>query len=169
MKHWWFGALAVVIASSCTAHAAAEKNYGPGVTNSEIKIGNTTPYSGGASSYGTIGRAESAVFDMINERGGINGRKIRFLSRDDSYSPPKTVEHTRRLVEQDEVLLIFAAFGTATTSATQKYLSVPKGAADLPDQRRQYMGRCAELSLDQGLAAHISGGRANARPVHSAE
>jgi branched-chain amino acid transport system substrate-binding protein len=126
MKHWWFGALAVVIAFSCTAHAAAEKDYGPGVTDSEIKIGNTTPYSGGASSYGTIGRAESAVFDMINGRGGINGRKIRFLSRDDSYSPPKTVEHTRRLVEQDEVLLIFAAFGTATTSATQKYLSARK-------------------------------------------
>ena len=140
MKHCQIGALAVVIALNCTAYAAAEKDYGPGVTDFEIKIGNTTPYSGGASSYGTIGRAESAVFDMINERGGINGRKIRFLSRDDSYSPPKTVEHTRRLVEQDEVLLDLRRIRNSNDLGDPKISCGTKGAAALPDHRSQQMG-----------------------------
>ena len=116
-------ALAAALALSHAPLAVAETHYGPGVSNFEIKIGNTTPYSGGASSYGTIGRAEQAYFHMINDHGGINGRKITFLSLDDAYSPPKTVEQTRRLVEQENVLLIFAAFGTATITATQKYLA----------------------------------------------
>ena len=84
---------------------SAAGQYGPGASDTEIKIGNTMPYSGPASAYGTIGKAEAAYFTMINEQGGINGRKINFISRDDGYSPPKTVELVRKLVEQDQVLL----------------------------------------------------------------
>ncbi len=88
--------------------AFAQKAYGPGVTDTEIKFGNTMPYSGPASSLGTVGKIMSAYFDMINERGGVNGRKIRLLSLDDGYNPTKSIEQTRQLVERDEVLLIFA-------------------------------------------------------------
>jgi branched-chain amino acid transport system substrate-binding protein len=104
--------------------ALAEKQYDPGVTNSEIKIGQTMPYSGPVSALGTIGRAEAAYFRMINDQGGINGRKLLLISRDDAYSPPKTVELTRELVEREEVLLIFSAFGTATNAAVQRYLNL---------------------------------------------
>ena len=86
---------------------AAQKKYDPGASDTEIKIGQTMPYSGPASAYGTIGKAEAAYFKMINEKGGINGRKINLISLDDGYSPPKTVEQVRKLVEQDEVLLVF--------------------------------------------------------------
>ena len=98
----------------------------PGVTATEIKIGQTQSYSGPASSYGAIGKAQQAYFDMINAQGGINGRKITFLSLDDGYSPPRTVEQTRKLVEQDGVLLIFNSLGTPTNSAVQKYLNQKK-------------------------------------------
>jgi branched-chain amino acid transport system substrate-binding protein len=103
--------------------ARAEKQYGPGVTDTEIKIGNTNFYSGPASSYGVIGKTETAFFTMLNEQGGINGRKINFISYDDAYSPPKTVEQTRKLVESDEVFLIFNSLGTPTNTAVQKYLN----------------------------------------------
>jgi branched-chain amino acid transport system substrate-binding protein len=103
--------------------ALAEKQYGPGVTDTEIKIGNTNFYSGPASSYGVIGKTETAYFNMINEQGGINGRKINFISYDDAYSPPKTVEQTRKLVESDGVFLIFNSLGTPTNTAVQKYLN----------------------------------------------
>jgi branched-chain amino acid transport system substrate-binding protein len=106
--------------------ARAEKQYGPGVTDTEIKIGNIMPYSGPASAYGTIGKAEAAFFRMLNEHGGISGRKIQFISYDDGYSPPKTVEQARRLVEQDGVLLIFNSLGTPTNTAIQKYLNQKK-------------------------------------------
>jgi branched-chain amino acid transport system substrate-binding protein len=102
---------------------AGETHYGPGVTDSTILIGNTMPYSGPLSTYGTIGRAEAAYFRMVNEQGGVNGRRIEFLSLDDGYSPPRAVEQTRRLVERDDVLLLFSSFGTATVSAVQKYLA----------------------------------------------
>ena len=102
---------------------AAAKAYGPGVTDSEIKLGQTMPYSGPNSALGTIGRASAAYYRMINDQGGVNGRKINFLSLDDGYSPPKTVELTRRLVEQDEVLGIFGPLGTATNMAVQRYLN----------------------------------------------
>jgi branched-chain amino acid transport system substrate-binding protein len=108
------------IAASTTL---AEKKYGPGVTDSEILLGQTMPYSGPASAFGTIGRAEAAYFKMINDQGGINGRKIRLISLDDGYSPPKTVEQTRRLVELERVLAIFSPLGTPTNSATHKYLN----------------------------------------------
>src|SRR5262249_11888707 len=93
--------------------------YGPGVTDTKIKIGNTMPYSGPASAYGTIGKSSAAYFAMINDQGGINGRKIEFISRDDSYSPPKTVDLARELVEQDQVLLVFETLGNATNTAIQ--------------------------------------------------
>jgi branched-chain amino acid transport system substrate-binding protein len=103
--------------------AAAQKKYGPGVTDKEIKIGQTMPYSGPASAYGTIGKAEAAYFAMVNDHGGIKGRKINLISLDDGYSPPKTVEQTRRLVEQENVLLDFSPLGTPTNTAIHKYLN----------------------------------------------
>jgi branched-chain amino acid transport system substrate-binding protein len=106
--------------------ARAERKYGPGVTDTEIKIGNTCFYSGPASSYGTIGKAETAYFKMLNDQGGVNGRKIVFLSYDDAYSPPKTVEQTRKLVEEDGVLLMLNPLGTPTNTAIQRYLNQKK-------------------------------------------
>src|SRR5437588_6015444 len=106
--------------------AGAAKQYGPGVTDAAIKIGNTCFYSGPASSYGTIGKAMAAYYKMVNDQGGVNGRKIDFLSYDDAYSPPKTVEQTRRLVEQDGVFLMASPLGTPTNSATQHYLNQKK-------------------------------------------
>ncbi len=104
----------------------AQKRYDPGATDTEIKIGNIMPYSGPASAYSAIGKAEAAYFQKINDEGGINGRKIKFLSVDDGYSPPKTVEMARKLVEQDEVLLIFQVLGTPPSSAIQKYMNAKK-------------------------------------------
>ena len=103
--------------------AFAAGQYGPGVSDTEIKIGNTMPYSGPASAYGIIGKTEAAYFAMINEQGGINGRKLNFISRDDGYSPPKTVEQVRRLVEQDHVLFLFSTLGTPTNTAIHSYLN----------------------------------------------
>src|ERR1017187_5102969 len=106
-----------------SAQVFAENKYGPGVTDTEIKIGNTNPYSGNASAYGGNGRAEAAYYRYINDQGGINGRKINFISLDDGYNPPKTVEQTRRLIEQDEVLLLFNPLGTPTNQAIIKYVN----------------------------------------------
>lgn len=117
------GALAVALAA---APAMAQKKYDPGASDSEIKIGHSIPYSGPASAYGTIGKAIDAYFKKINDEGGVNGRKIVFISVDDGYSPPKTVEVTRQLVEQEKVLLIFNTLGTATNTAIQKYLNAKK-------------------------------------------
>jgi branched-chain amino acid transport system substrate-binding protein len=103
------------------AYAAGQ--YGPGASDTEIKIGNTMPYSGPASSYGVIGKIDAAYFATVNEQGGINGRKINFISRDDSYSPPKTVELVRQLVEQDQVLLMFNTLGTPPNVAIHGYLN----------------------------------------------
>jgi branched-chain amino acid transport system substrate-binding protein len=103
--------------------AFAAGQYGPGASDTEIKIGNTMPYSGGASAYGAIGKLETAYFNMINEQGGINGRKINFISRDDGYSPPKTVELIRKMVEEDQVLLTFNVLGTPPNTAVQAYLN----------------------------------------------
>jgi branched-chain amino acid transport system substrate-binding protein len=108
------------------AAVAAEKQYGPGVTDTEIKIGNIMAYSGPASGYGTIGKAEAAYFATINDHGGINGRKINFISRDDGYSPPKTVELARQLVEQEQVLLLFSNLGTPTNLAIRGYMNERK-------------------------------------------
>ena len=106
--------------------ASAQKKYDPGASDTEIKIGNIMPYSGPASAYGVIGKTEEAYFKKINAAGGINGRKINFISYDDAYSPPKTVEQARKLVESDEVLLIFNALGTPPNSAIHNYMNAKK-------------------------------------------
>src|SRR5271169_2378391 len=116
---------ALVVAMTATA-ADAQKKYDPGASDTEIKIGNIMPYSGPASAWSVNGKVESAYFNKINAEGGINGRKIRFISYDDAYSPPKTVEQARKLVESDEVLLIFNSLGTASNSAIQKYMNTKK-------------------------------------------
>jgi branched-chain amino acid transport system substrate-binding protein len=117
-------ALAIVAATS--SGALAQKKYDVGVTDTEIKIGNIMPYSGPASSYGVIGKTEEAYFRKINAEGGINGRKINFISYDDGYTPPKTVEQARKLVESDEVLFIFNSLGTPPNTAIQKYMNAKK-------------------------------------------
>ena len=117
-------ALAIIAATS--SGALAQKKYDTGATDTEIKIGNIMPYSGPASAYGVIGKTEQAYFNKINAEGGINGRKINFISYDDGYSPPKTVEQARKLVESDEVLLIFNSLGTPPNSAIQKYMNTKK-------------------------------------------
>ncbi len=117
-------ALAVFAASG--GGALAQKKYDTGATDTEIKIGNIMPYSGPASAYGVIGRTEAAYFKKINDAGGINGRKINFISYDDAYSPPKAVEQARKLVESDEVLLVFNSLGTPSNSAIQKYMNSKK-------------------------------------------
>jgi len=118
--------LAVALLAVTTTGAFAQKKYDTGATDTEIKIGNVEAYSGPASAYGAIGRTEEAYFRMINDQGGINGRKINWISYDDAYSPPKTVEQVRKLIESDEVLLVFNALGTPTQTAVQKYHNVKK-------------------------------------------
>jgi branched-chain amino acid transport system substrate-binding protein len=113
-------AASLVFASGLVCAAG---QYGPGASDTEIKVGQTMPYSGPASAYGVIGKAEVAYIRMINEQGGVNGRKITLISLDDGYSPPKTLEQTRRLVEADQVLAIFDTVGTAPNSAIQQYLN----------------------------------------------
>jgi branched-chain amino acid transport system substrate-binding protein len=119
-------AIAATLLTLAAQASAGEKKYSPGVTDSEIKIGNTSPYSGPASAFSMVAKAGEAYVRKINAEGGINGRKIRFISYDDAYSPPKTVEQTRKLVESDEVFFVFNALGTATNSAVQKYLNAKK-------------------------------------------
>jgi len=116
----------VALAAMTASAALAQKAYDPGADDTEIKIGNIMPYSGPASSYGVIGKTEAAYFNKINADGGINGRKITFISYDDAYSPPKAIEQARKLVESDEVLLIFQALGTPSNSAIQKYMNSKK-------------------------------------------
>lgn len=116
-------ALGLVLAA---APALAQKRYDTGASDTEIKIGNTIPYSGPASAYGIIGKVHSAYFKMLNESGGINGRKINFISLDDGYSPPKAVEMIRKLVEQDEVLFTINTLGTPTNSAIHRYMNQKK-------------------------------------------
>ena len=121
-------AMAAMTAAAAIAatSASAQKKYDPGASDTEIKIGNIMPYSGPASSYGVIGKSEAAYFNKVNAEGGINGRKINFISYDDGYSPPKAIEQARKLVESDEVLLIFQALGTPSNSAIQKYMNARK-------------------------------------------
>src|SRR3954453_9770326 len=117
---------AVIAFVATSGGALAQKKYDTGATDTEIKIGNIMPYSGPASAYGVIGKTEEAYFKKINAEGGINGRKINFVSYDDGYSPPKTVEQARKLVESDEVLLVFNPLGTPPNSAIQKYMNTKK-------------------------------------------
>jgi branched-chain amino acid transport system substrate-binding protein len=118
-----FAAAAIPLAAGFSSDATAQKKYGPGVTDTEIRIGQTAPYSGPLSSLSIFGRIEAAYLRKINESGGINGRKINLISLDDAFSPPKTVEQTRKLVESDEVLAVVGSIGTPTNLATSKYLN----------------------------------------------
>ena len=117
---------AVILLAASGSGALAQKKYDIGATDAEIKIGNIMPYSGPASAYGLVGRTEAAYFRKINAEGGIKGRKINFISYDDAYSPPKAVEQARKLVESDEVLLIFSSLGTPSNTAIQKYMNAKK-------------------------------------------
>jgi branched-chain amino acid transport system substrate-binding protein len=119
-------AFAALLVTAVTGTAQAQKKYDPGATDTEIKVGNIMPYSGPASAYATIGKTEAAYFNKLNSEGGINGRKVNFISYDDGYSPPKAVEQARKLVESDEVLLIFNSLGTPSNSAIQKYMNAKK-------------------------------------------
>jgi branched-chain amino acid transport system substrate-binding protein len=118
--------LPLAAAALIATPAAAQKKYDPGASDTEIKIGNINPYSGPASAYGLIGKTIAAYFNKVNAEGGINGRKINFISYDDAYSPPKAVEQARKLVESDEVLLIFQSLGTPSNTAIQKYMNAKK-------------------------------------------
>jgi ABC-type branched-subunit amino acid transport system substrate-binding protein len=126
--HLRFGAVSAALAllAATSSGALAQKKYDTGATDTEIKIGNIMPYSGPASAYGVIGKTEAAYFRMINDQGGINGRKINFISYDDAYSPPKAVEQARKLVESDEVLFLFNSLGTPSNSAIHKYMNAKK-------------------------------------------
>jgi branched-chain amino acid transport system substrate-binding protein len=119
-------ALVTAVATLTSGAALAQKKYDTGATDTEIKIGNIMPYSGPASAYGIIGKTEEAYFKMINDKGGINGRKIVYVTYDDGYSPPKAVEQVRKLVESDEVLAVFNPLGTPSNTAIQKYLNAKK-------------------------------------------
>ena len=116
----------LLILAASISGASAQKKYDTGATDTEIKIGNIMPYSGPASAYGVIGKTEEAYFKKINAEGGINGRKINFISYDDAYSPPKAVEQARKLVESDEALIIFNSLGTPSNSAIHKYMNAKK-------------------------------------------
>jgi len=117
----WVTALALLVLSA--GHGIAQKNYGPGVTDGEVKLGQTMPYSGPASALSAAGKAEAAYFAMVNAAGGVNRCRIKLISLDDSYTPPKTVEQTRKLIEQEKVLALFSPLGTAANSAIHKYVN----------------------------------------------
>src|SRR2546423_2004793 len=119
-------ATAVIAFAAMSGSALAQKKYDTGASDTEIKIGNIMPYSGPASAYGVIGKAQAAYFNKVNAEGGINGRKINFISYDDSFSPPKAVEQARKLVESDEVLLVFQSLGTQSNSAIQTYMNAKR-------------------------------------------
>ena len=140
----------------------------PGVTATEIKIGNINPYSGPASAYGTIGKSLGAYFRMVNEQGGINGRRINYITYDDGYSPPKAVEMARRLVEQDQVALIFQPLGTPSNSAIHKYMNQSK-VPQLFVATGATSGRPEELPVDDGLAAQLSDRGPHLRRVRPAD
>jgi branched-chain amino acid transport system substrate-binding protein len=123
MHKYLIPALVLGVAIGTAGPAAAQKKYDPGASDTEIKIGNINPYSGPASAYGTIGKTIDAYFKKVNAEGGVNGRKVNFISYDDGYSPPKAVEQARKLVESDEVLLIFQSLGTPSNTAIQKYMN----------------------------------------------
>ena len=122
--------LAGVFALCIGTSARAQKQYGPGVTDTEIKLGQTMPYSGPLTGLSAVGKVEVAYFEMINSKGGINGRKVNLISLDDGYNPARTLELTRKLVEGDEVLAIFSSLGTAPNSAIHRYLNT-KGVPQL--------------------------------------
>ena len=130
----------------------------PGVTANEIKIGNTMPYSGPASAYSSVGKADAGFFKWVNDQGGVAGHKINFISYDDGYSPPKTVEQVRRLVEQDQVAFLFHTLGTPTNSAIERDLQPEKSAAAVCRNGRGQVGELQGVSVDHRMAAELPHG-----------
>ena len=126
LKYGMLPALALGLAVGLAGPASAQKKYDPGATDTEIKVGNINPYSGPASAYGTIGKTIGAYFNKVNAEGGVNGRKINYITYDDGYAPPRAVEQARKLVESDEVLLVFQSLGTPSNTAIQKYMNSKK-------------------------------------------
>ena len=149
--------------------AFAAGQYGPGASDTEIKIGNTMPYSGPASAYGTIGKAEAAYFAMINEQGGINGRKINFISRDDGYSPPKTVEDGAQAGRGRPGAVAVQYARHAAQHRDPRLSERQQGAAIVRRHRRRQVERPEALSLDHGLAAQLPDRGAHLRPLHPQE
>src|SRR5690348_2984253 len=148
-----FPLVAVVSATAASASArATERKYDPGVSDTEIKIGQTMPYSGPASSFGTQGHTAMAYYKMINDRGGINGRTVTVLSLDDGYSPPKTVEQTRRLVEQEQVLAMVGTIGTPTNPATLEPAGLDKSIGVITAEFLKQSGDSRTLFLTQSAA-----------------
>ena len=139
--------LAGLAATACLPIRARAAEDTPGVTATELKIGNTAAYSGPASAYGIIARTEAAVFKMINDQGGVGGRKIVYDSLDDGYSPPKTVDQVRRLVEEDQVAFIFATIGTPSNTAIFRYTNGKGVPLIFPGQRRPTNGAIRSISL----------------------
>src|SRR6516165_3030407 len=137
--------------------AAQEKQYDTGASDTTIKIGNTAPYSGPLSSNGIIARTEGAYFKMINDQGGVNGRKIEYISYDDSYSPPKTVEQVRKLIESDEVLLLYSMLGTPTNLAAIKYISAKKVPHLLIASGGTVFGDYKQFPWSMGFQPHTQG------------
>jgi branched-chain amino acid transport system substrate-binding protein len=156
------GALALALVAS---PVSAQKKYDEGATDTEIKIGNTNPYSGNLSAYGTIGKAIDAYFKMVNEQGGINGRKINFITYDDGYAPPKTVEMVRKLVEEDKVLFVFQTLGTPPNTAIQKYLNGRRCRNCSPPPAPP-MGSLRGEPVDDGLPARLRHGVDHLRQAH---
>jgi len=149
--------------------SAAEKNYGPGVSDTEIKLGQTVPYSGPASAFSSYGRTMTGYFQMINDGGGINGRKINLISRDNAFSPPKAIEQTRKLVEDDGVLADVGTVGTTPNVAIQKYLNGAKVPHVFSIGRWPPFCRPPEFPLDGAHVSRVRDGRQNLRAVHSQE
>jgi branched-chain amino acid transport system substrate-binding protein len=125
-SRWMTASISALAIAALAGEASAQKKYDEGATDTEIKIGHTNPYSGNASAYGVIGKTIEATFKMVNDNGGINGRKINFITYDDGYSPPKTVEMVRKLVEEDKVLFLFNTLGTPPNTAIHKYMNTKK-------------------------------------------
>ena len=159
------GAGALALAFTATA-ASAQKKYDDGASDTEIRIGNTNPYSGPASAYGQIGKTIEAFFKKVNDEGGINGRKVTFISYDDGYAPPKTVEMVRKLVEEDKVLFVFQTLGTPSNTAIHKYLNGKKVPQLFVATGASVWGQPKEYPLDHGLAARLRHRGRDLRQAH---
>src|SRR6185369_6322859 len=149
--------LAAVVMVISTCASQAEKVYDQGASDTSIKIGNTMPYSGPNSAFAVVGRTQAAYFKMINDQGGINGRKIDYISYDDSYSPPKTVEQVRKLIESDEVLLLYSSLGTPTNLAAIKYINDRKVPHLLIASGGTIFGGYKQFPWSMGFQPHTQG------------
>jgi branched-chain amino acid transport system substrate-binding protein len=161
-------AATVGIAAVLASPVAAQKKYDPGASDTEIKIGNIMPCSGPALAYGDVGKTEAAYFRKVNSEGGINGRKIKFISDDDGYSPPKAVEQARKLVESDRVLLIFNPLGTPSNTAIQRYMNEKKCRSFL-SRRAQRNLMIRSTSPGPWVAAELPERSAHLRPISAEE